>query len=201
PRRFLLWVDGIGTFLVLRSERVGIGRAGSSAQPDIELPADLEGVHAQILRVDHDYFLVAHGPVTVRGSAVNRHLLGDRDEFVLSKRSRLRFHLPSGLSTTAMIDLGSQRLEGDVRRVILLDGHLIFGSGDTQEKVACHLNVPKLKDRIILSFENDQFYCRTQADVTVGGKSHSADDAIPFDEQVQAGELAFTLTILEGGRA
>jgi len=49
PDRLLLWVDGAGAFLILRSNRIAVGRAGSSARPHIALVGDLEGVHAELL--------------------------------------------------------------------------------------------------------------------------------------------------------
>ena len=68
-------MDGVGSYLLLRAERVTLGRAESSANPDIALPADLEGAHAHVLRVDHDYFLVPRGPALVNNTPITRHLL------------------------------------------------------------------------------------------------------------------------------
>ena len=47
---FVLWVDGAGSFLLTGSERLTIGRLGSSASPEIALRADIDGVHAELLR-------------------------------------------------------------------------------------------------------------------------------------------------------
>src|SRR5690606_25223540 len=146
-RRFLFFVDGAGTFLVLTGEAIGIGRAGSSARPDVALAADLQGVHAQIVRADSEYFLVARGPVSVGGSPIEKHLLRDGDSCALGPRARFRFSLPSSLSTTAILELdGGARLDGDVRRVILLDRHLILGAD-----AGAHIKIPRLADRVILS--------------------------------------------------
>mgnify|MGYP001059035796 CR=1 FL=1 len=38
----------------------------------VYISADIEGVHAQVLRVDHEYFLAPRGPVTVNGAPVSR---------------------------------------------------------------------------------------------------------------------------------
>ena len=87
--RLLLCVDGVGSFLLLTSEQVTVGRIGSSARCDVELAADLERVHAQFLRVDHDDFVVARGPVEVGGTRAERQLLSDGDRIVLGSRNRL----------------------------------------------------------------------------------------------------------------
>lgn len=193
-RRFLLWVDGVGAYLVLTGEGIGIGRAGSSARPDVPLAADLEGVHAQIVRVDGEYFLVARGPVTVRGARVEKHLLRDRDDCTLGKRAHLRFRLPSNLSATAILDLsGGARLDGDVRHVVLLDRHLIFGAD-----ASAHVCVPKLTERAILSQGPDGFRLKTTESIEVDGKTVPAETVLPAGTPVKAGELTFTWTPVDG---
>ena len=191
--RFTLWVEGVGTYLLLRSERITIGRAGSSATPDIALPADLEGAHAQILRVDHDYFLVPRGPAAVNGTATTRHLLADGDEILLGARGRMTFKLPTALSGTALLELGpGLRMPGDVRHVLLLDEHLIFGPpGQT------HIRIPGLRDRIVLSAEREGFRCRAFTPVSIDGTLRSRNELLPAGSNVEAGPVAFTLT--EGG--
>jgi hypothetical protein len=48
PDRSLLWVDGVGSYLILGGDRVTIGRPSTSARPDIALLAELEGIHAEV---------------------------------------------------------------------------------------------------------------------------------------------------------
>ena len=195
-QRFLLWVEGVGTFLLLGSERSTLGRSGSSARPDVALGADIEGVHAEILRVDHDYFLVPRGPTWVGARRVERHLLADGDEVYLGKRCRLTFRLPSKLSPTAVLELGSGlRLDGDVRKVILLDGPLIFGSGG-----GCHIGLREGNGRVILSAGEDGFRCQAPGPIVIDGKVPSAETPLPLGAQVEAGSLTFTLTAAEHQR-
>jgi len=136
--RWQLFVDGAGTFLMITRHRVTIGRAGSDAVADIALPADLASIHAEIARIDDDYFLFAPHPVRVNGRPVTQRLLEDGDRIELSPRARPTFRLPSRRSASAVLDLGgSLRLAGDVRRVILFDRHATMGPGP-----ANHIVVP-----------------------------------------------------------
>jgi len=136
--RWQLFVDGAGTFLMIARHRVTIGRAGSDAVADIALPADLASIHAEIARIDDDYFLFAPHPVRVNGRPVTQRLLEDGDRIELSPRARPTFRLPSRRSASAVLDLGgSLRLAGDVRRVILFDRHATMGPGP-----ANHIVVP-----------------------------------------------------------
>jgi hypothetical protein len=187
---FVLWVDGVGSYLVLTGENIGIGRAGSSARPDIPLSADIEGVHAQIVRVDGEHFLVARGAVTVRGSGVRKHLLHHRDECVLGARARFRFLLPSSLSSTAVLELGTQaRVGGDVRHVILLDRHLIVGADS-----GAHIRVPKLDARSILSHDARGLTARSSETISIDGERHDPDAPLPFGRTIVVGTVSFTLT-------
>lgn len=196
--RCLLWVDGVGSFLLLAPDCVTIGRAGSSARPDIALSADIEGVHAQVLRVDHEYFLAPRGPVTVNGASVSRRLLADGDQIVLGGRSALTFRLPTALSSTAMLDLpAGLQLARDVSRVILLDQHLVFGP-----RGRAHIAAAGLAERVVLSLGANGFRCRAHAPLVVGGAPRGRDAEIPLGVPVEAGPLTFTLTSAprEGGR-
>jgi len=198
-RQFVLWVDGVGSFLLVQGERTTIGRQASSAAPDIALPADIDGVHAEILRVDHDYFLVPRARTKVGGQTVTRRLLSNGDEIDLAGRFRLTFRLPSAMSSTALLELPrDQRLENDVRRIILEDGHVIFGA-----TTACHVETPHAPERVILSTENGEFRCRHDGGVVVDGYSGGANAPVPPGSHVEAGDLTFTITPLvrKGGKA
>src|SRR5262245_56658451 len=92
-KRFVLWVDGVGSFLLLAGDRVSIGRAGSSARPDIALAADIGGLQAEVVRTDEDYFLVPQGPVEVNGKPVDRKLLADGDRIRFAPRCEATFRL------------------------------------------------------------------------------------------------------------
>jgi tetratricopeptide (TPR) repeat protein len=129
--KWQLLVDGAGSFLVLCQDRVTIGRAGGGdAEADIALMADISGIHAEIARIEDDYFLFARKPLLVNGRTVSQRLLEDGDRIELSRHARLTFRLPSRRSASAVLELGgSQRLAGDVRRVVLFDRYATMGPG------------------------------------------------------------------------
>lgn len=136
PRRLLLRIDGVGSFLLIRGDRITIGRAGGGA--DLELLSDLAERQAEVIRAAEDYFVVATSGVELAGRRVDHALLQDGDRLALGKRVRLTFRRPSLKSTTAALDLGEGvRTAGDCRRVILWSGPLLLGnSGD------CHIRLP-----------------------------------------------------------
>ena len=203
--RLLLWIDGVGSFLVLTSERNSIGRAGSSALPSIALPADLSGHHAEILRVEDDYFMVsAQGEVMINGNEkISRKLLANGDKLDLGQNCRIMFHLPTALSSTAVLSLHKGlRIEKDVRKIILLDRDLILGSHGN-----CHVQAPVNGHPVVISLRKGGLYCRTQQEISIDGHiaDNSADNAsledpknfeapIPIGAHIQVGDLSFTIT-------
>jgi tetratricopeptide (TPR) repeat protein len=174
PRRTRLLVDGAGSFLLLSQDRVSIGRAGSGAVADLAFLADLSTHHANIARVDEDYFLFAQRPVRVNRREVKQRLLEDGDRIELSRRVRMTFRKPSRASASAVLDLGgSLRLEGDVRRVVLFDRHATLGPG-----AGNHVVVPKA-DGVVALFERAG---TLMARVTSGaaGSGGRSSDAVPL---------------------
>jgi hypothetical protein len=197
PGRFLLWVDGVGSYLVLRSERVTIGRAGSSARPDLPVAADVSGVQAEILRVDEDYFLAAHGAVDVNGRRVEKKLLESGDRIRLASKCEIVFRLPTALSTTAVLELpASQRIAGDAREVILLDRSLLIGRED-----GCHVRAGEAGSRIVLVAGPEGIVARSDDGVLVDGAPAGKEAPVRPGTQMQVGEVTFTVTPVEGERS
>jgi len=192
--RLLLWVDGVGAFLVLRSERVTIGRMGSSAHPDLALAADIPGVQAEIVRADDDYFLAAHKAMEVNGRKVEKKLLASGDRIRLAPKCELLFQIPTALSTTAVIQLPSgQRIAGDVREVILLDNHLLIGNDN-----GCHIHASEATSKILIHSDARGLAIRADENIYMNGKLLGKEAPIEPGAQIKVGEVTFTVTPLEG---
>lgn len=124
----LLVVDGVGSFLLSRSELVRIGRAHGTGLIDVPIPADVQSHHADIVREGDDYFLVAHGPARVNQNPAMKSLLRDGDRIVLGTNAKMVFRRPSLRSGTAVVTLAANvRLPQDVSAVILFKDACIIG--------------------------------------------------------------------------
>jgi hypothetical protein len=195
--RHVLWIDGVGTYVLLAADRVSLGRAGSSARPDVAFPCDLAGHHVEIVRTEGDYFIVTgQGTVKVNGQVSERKLLESNDTIDLSARCRFRFRLPTALSTTAVLTLrGGQRLDGGANEVLLVDEHFLLGAKDN-----CHVRVSGCDEPVVLRLKNGQFFCRAKETLSVDGKLMGTETTVPPGSSVQVGELTFTITACaEGG--
>ncbi|WP_428939833.1 hypothetical protein [Fontivita pretiosa] len=155
PSKFIIQVDGAGSFLVLTTPRVTIGPISSSQRPDVGLLADASAAIVTIERVEDDYFERIAGQPT--------RLLASGDRVTLSPRCRLQFQLPNPSSTTAVLDLTAGRFpRADVRRIILLDRDLVIGPG-----ASSHIRADGLSEPVVLHVRDGRLWRRSEP-VSIG---------------------------------
>ena len=172
PRRLLLRIDGVGSFLLLRGDRISIGRGGPGSSADLPLVSDLAERQAEIVHAGEDYFIVAEAGVDLAGRPVDHALLQDGDRVRLSKRIKLTFRRPSLKSSAAALDLGeSVRTAADCRRVILWTGPILMGP--TRE---CHVQLDHRLGGFVLMERGGRLYVKpvglggTATPVVLGGQ-------------------------------
>ncbi len=150
PDRLLLLLDGGGSYLVLRNGRASIGRAASESPADVPVFSDLAERHADISRVDDDYFLYSSRDVEIGGRATRQHLLRDGERMTLGRKAKFTFRKPSRKSSTAVLDLSdTTKMPNDVRRVVLFEKHATIGAGPT-----AHMRCRHASPALVL-FERD----------------------------------------------
>lgn len=173
--KFVIQIDGVGSFLVVRDSRVSIGPISSAQRPIIGLIADAGLPVIHIERMDDDYFLRSD-------DSREQKLLSDGDQLAVGPRCRFKFRLPNAASTSAVLQLGGARLtRGDIRQVILMNRELIIGPGAN-----AHIQCSELDQQIIVYIQNGGLRCRSAWPVDF--------DEIPMDRPVQIGPLSFTIT-------
>lgn len=158
--RLLLIVDGGGSYLVLRGGMAGIGRAACDHPTDVALLSDIGERHATISRMEEDYFLLAARDVEVGGQMTRHRLLRDGDRLVLGRKAKMTFHLPSRCSATAVLALSdTTKMQQDVRRVVLLNGHATIGNGPTS-----HIQCRHATGQLVLFERAGQLWLRNRND-------------------------------------
>ena len=190
PSRFLLQVDGAGSYLVLRDHRVTVGPAGSSRGADVGLLADSGLPTATIERVEDDYFLVSDGSVRVNQAAGGRKLLADGDKISLSRRCGVKFARPHAASPSAVLTLSGTRLtRGDARRVVLMDREMVVGPGAT-----AHVRVDLLAHPAVFYVRDGRLHCRSEEPVTVNDRPVDRVEGIPLNANVRIGSVSLVIT-------
>jgi len=185
PDRLLMLIEGGASVLLLRDQRVDIGRAASDAPAAICLLADLSERHSQIVRIEDDYFLISSHDAQVNGRRAGQQLLRDGDRIVRGNRAKMMFRLPSPRSVSARLDLSdSTRMPADVRQVVLFQRTLMMGGGRRS-----HIMCPHAASKLILFERGDALWVRPQ------GPPGREDDAVPVElgTSMEIGGVSFVI--------
>jgi len=185
PDRLLLLVDGGGSYLILRGGQASVGRAASEHPADVPLFSDVAERHANVARVDDDYFLFGVKEVEVGGNKTKHQLLRDGDRVVLGKKAKFTFRLPSRKSPSAVLELSdTTKMPNDVRRVVLFNQQATLGNGPTAHILCRHAGTP-----LVVFERNGQLWIRQQSD------GHVDTDAKPLrlGEPIEIGGVGLVL--------
>jgi hypothetical protein len=192
PSRFVLQVDGVGSFIVFRDTRVTVGPISSSGRPMLALMADPNLPVILIERLEGDYFVRSQTPIEVSGQAVTEKLLADGDRITLSPRCNIRFHLPNPASTTAVLTVSGARLSRpDIKQLILMDRDILIGPYAND-----HIRTEQLKEPIALFAQNGRLLCRAKESILVDGRGFDPNVGLALDKHVEIGKVSLVVARL-----
>lgn len=193
PSKFVIQVDGVGSYLVLRNSFVTVGPVSSSQKPDVGVIAEPSLPVVGIERTEGDYFLRANETIQVKGSTVKDKLLANGDRIGLSPRCRLKFALNNAASSTAVLTLSCGRFpRADIRQAILADREIILGPGTT-----AHIRVDQADETTALCLRDGRLYCHSREVVKANHRTLERESVVPMDTPIQIGEISFVITKAE----
>lgn len=193
PSKFVLQIDGIGSFYVLRDASITVGPISSSARPTVGLMVDPNLPAVTIERSEDDYFIRSSSPVRVNDVTTTNKLLVDEDRINLSPRCGMKFNIPNPASTTATLSLPGTRLgRADVRRIILMDRDILIGPNE-----GSHILAESLDETIALFTQDGRLLCRTKDKILVDDKAVSSTASLPINKQIRIGQISLVLTELK----
>jgi tetratricopeptide (TPR) repeat protein len=187
--RFLLWIDGVGGYLVCLGARLTFGQAALDAHVDVPLVADVSRLHATLTRDSEGYLLEAVRPIQVNGQSATRALLQAGDRVTLGTSCQFLFRLPVPGSTTARLDLVSgHRLPLAVDGVLLLAETLVLGG-----EAPSHVTVPELKEPVVLFRNKDGLGVRHKGKLWVDGQESGGRSLLGPQATVTGDDFAFAI--------
>ena len=191
--RHLLWIDGVGGFLLLTGQAVTIG--GPSSTADIQLLASLSRRHATIHRDDGGYLLEPHGPTRVnQQQAVELTELTDGVDITLGYTVQLGFHRPAVLSGSARLSFQSDhRPSHSLDGVVLVADTCLLGPGRD-----CHIRCSDWEDSVILIHRDQQWLIRSpRLALEVDGHRLRGESEIGNGQVVTGPDLRFHIEPLK----
>jgi hypothetical protein len=187
--RHLLWIDGVGGFLLCLAPRITMGHAGARPTPDVPLLADVSRLHVALQRDAEGYALEAFRSTSVNNQRVERATLRSGDRITLGPSCQLVFSQPLPVSASARLDLVSgHRLAYPVSSVLLVADTLVL-SGGTRGHVA----VPGLATPIIVVRKEAQLTLRHDGKIEVDGRTINGPASLEAAKNVTVGEVSMTL--------
>jgi hypothetical protein len=162
-RRFLLWIDGVGGYLVCEADEVLVGQPG---QVDVPILGDLSRQHVKISRNGEGYLLAPFRRTAVNGRPVaGMTSLTDGSLIELGEGVKLRFRRPHPLSATARLEFVSHhRTQPSADGVLLLAESCILGPADSHH-VTCH----GWSRQVVLFRQEGELCCRTSGAFQIDG--------------------------------
>jgi tetratricopeptide (TPR) repeat protein len=193
-QRFVLWIDGVGGYLVCLGNRVTMGQATPDGYVDVPLYADVSRLHATLVREDGNYVLEATRPVQVNGKTVEKALLRANDRITLGTTCQLQFRQPAPVSASARLDLTSgQRLPLAVDGVILMADTLLLGPGPQ-----VHVTVADLKQPVVLYRHKDGLGVRCPGPFVIDGQRCQERGLLRPTSSVSGEDFSFAVEPLNG---
>jgi hypothetical protein len=193
-RRTLLWIDGVGGYLVCLSDRVSFGQATPDSYVDIPIYADISRLHGYLVRDAEGYMLEAVRPLTVNQKSVQRALLRDGDRVLLSSGCEMCFHQPTPVSATARIELvGGHRLPLALDAVLLMGDTCVLGSGGD-----AHVPMPDLRRPVILFRRKNGLGVRAAGPLSINGQRCRERAALDAHATVAADDFRLALEPVGG---
>ncbi len=192
--RFVLWVDGVGGYLVCLADEVVIGQSVDGNGVDIPILGDLSRRHARIRREGEGYVLEPLHAVRVAGKSIQtKTILNDGDEIELGEGIRLRFRRPHTLSGSARLDFISRhRTQPWADGVLLMAESCVLGPR-WQNHVVCR----DWSGDVVLYRQDDELYCRAMDSIEIDGALCDGRGRLDVNSHVVGSDFSMSLEELD----
>src|SRR5262249_5383962 len=187
--RFLLWIDGVGGYLVCLGNQVTLGQATPDSHMDVPLYADVSRHHATLTRDSEGYLLEAVRPLQINGRPAGKTLLQSGDRITLGATCQLQFRQPVPVSASARLDLASgHRPPLAVDAVLLMADTLVLGPAGH-----VHVSLPDVKQAVVLYRHKEGIGVRYPGSFLIDGREHKERGVLGLHASVAGDDFAFSL--------
>jgi hypothetical protein len=191
--RFMVWVDGVGGFLVCADTVNTIGQ--SIQQNDVSIPicGDIFQLHAKIQSVESGHLLHPVGPISIdQQDVIEPQLLTSDRTFEMGESVSLRYCKPHPWSSTAVISFESRNRTYPWSDAVLIAGETIILGSNPQSHIRCS----RWEHEVILIRRDCQWHCRSFANFTIDGKPVEMEGELHSDSRVEGQDFSFSIEAL-----
>ena len=191
---FLLWIDGVGGYLVCSGTSVMIGQAVPECGVDIPMLGDVRRRHAIIRRLGEIDTIEPLGAISIENNAVSEPRMLKHNQLIdLGHGVQLTYRRTHSLSTTARLDFTSRhRTQPWSDGVLLATDSIVLGRS-SQAHVQCH-NFPR---DIVLFKDKGKWHCRVDGDFYVNDQLKTKKSEIISNSRIHADDFSISLETIE----
>lgn len=188
--KFMLHIDGTGSYIVIKDDAVTVGPVSSDQNCDVKIVAAADTPVTTFERTEGDYFFKSERPVGINNKQTTGCLLRDGDKIALSNRNTVKFRKANSASNTAeIIPTGARLIQAGVTGVILMDNEILIGAGGSN-----HIRTDEVKDGAMLYFKDGCLMCKSTEIIEIDGKICGGQCVIEPDKQVRIGGMTLVIT-------
>ncbi len=196
--QFLMWIDGVGGYLVCLSDQIMIGQALPDGGVDVGIQGDISRRHARIIRSADQYLIEPLAEVAINGRAVERKTALQHDTVIeLGSGVKIRFTQPHALSGSARLDIVSRHRTNPWSDGVLLMSDSLVAGPKSQNHVIC----TKWDEDFVLFRRNDLLLCRGPDQFEVDGNRASGESILTADSRVTGEDFSLSLERIGRGSA
>ncbi|MGN6544007.1 MAG: hypothetical protein ACTHK7_03085 [Aureliella sp.] len=189
PKHSILWIDGIGGYLLWDKPELVLGQAFAESRADVGIVGDLSRQAAVVRRLGTDYLLQPLQATKLAGQSIDRpQLLRDGAMIELGNSVKLRFRRPNALSGTARLEIASiHRWQPNVDAIVLLSDCCIMGA-----RAGSHIDCSQWKNEVLLVSRNGQWQMRTGEEVLVNDQKQRGQFAVASGTRVRGEDFSLS---------
>ena len=189
---FLIWVDGVGGYLVCTKPINFIGQAVAGATVSIPLQADVRQRHARIETISGQHLIQPLGPVAIAGRQVpvdESIAIKSGQLILLGDRVELSYRQEHPLSKSARLDFVSRHRTLPWSDGVILAGQSVILGPNPNNHVFC----PGWKSDLILFRRNDQWFAKSKIGFCVDEQAMGNEAEIRFDSRLHGDSFSLKL--------
>ncbi len=186
---FMLWIDGVGGFLICTKPEIMIGQAVPDSGVDVPVQADIRRRHLRIRRVDNGLIAEPIGSVKRAGKILAESIiLYDRQSLDLGAGVTLQIEKTNPLGNTCRLEFTSRHRTEPWSDAVILMGDAIILGPDRNSHICC----PQWKQDIVIFRQGDQLFLRCGETVEINGQTCSGDIALEPNIRISGDDFSIS---------
>ncbi|MDB2686433.1 hypothetical protein N9Y42_04420 [Mariniblastus sp.] len=189
---FLIWVDGVGGYLVCTKPVNFIGQAIEGSSVSIPLQADVRQRHARVETISGQHLIQPLGDVAIDGREVpvdESIAIRTGQQISLGAKVRLVYRQDHPLSKSARLDYVSRHRTLPWSDGVILAGQSIVLGPNPNNHVFC----PSWKSDLVLFRRSDKWFAKSPLEFCVDEHALANESEIRFDSRVFSDSFSLKL--------